>query len=102
LFCSRPVDDAPRESNNFTSSSVVCENCSYQRPPAFNGSGIETHTTSSAIRPRRAQVSFGTHRHGDHDARRPLLPKRKNGRLHRRAGRQAIVHEDDVAIANDG
>lgn len=32
-------------SNRLTSSSVVCENSSYHRPTALNGSGVDTHTT---------------------------------------------------------
>src|SRR5262249_39048479 len=41
-------------------------------------------------------------RHRHYDARRRLLPKRQHRRLHRRPGRQPVVHENDHAIADDG
>jgi hypothetical protein len=41
------------------------------------------------------------HRYGDYEPRGRLLPHRENGRFHCRSGRQAIVDENDRAIAKD-
>src|SRR5438552_4020583 len=46
-----------RSSKSCTSWSVVWEKSSYQRPTAWNGSGVMTHTISSAMSPNESHVS---------------------------------------------
>ena len=93
---------APAASNRLTSSSVVCEN---SLVPETDGVERFRRRDADDLVGDSAQPLAGftrADRHGHDDARRRLLAKRQNRRLHRRSGRQAVVDEDDGAIADDG
>ena len=72
--------------------------------PESNGVERLRHRDTDDLVSHSSQSLAGLTRpdwHGDNDARRGMLPQRQDRRLHRRAGREPIINEDDRPIAND-
>ena len=89
-------DSSPRSLR--TSRSEVGVKSRYHRPTATNGSGVRTHTTSSASRASSAHVDGAPTGTADDHSCRLLLPHRHHGGAHRRSGGQTVVHEDDGLV----
>ena len=81
-----------------TSSSVVCRKSEYQAPTDPKRAGrVQADDLVGLL----AQGGADLRRrdgHGHHDPLRLVLPDGAHGRHHRRAGGQAVVHQDDDAV----